>query len=207
MSAVAFSVKTRPSFWNREGPPPVAAEVIVVRRREEDGMAAFGVCRGATESLAMLLLAGHVRASLSARIVGCESEKTKKTERGKVWRTMEFEKWLVFFFFFFFSDSALSSSPSVSFFRIPVHLIILHSQRPLDLVDYPSLPSVPDPVNHGERAEERWRGRGGSFSLSATLLLLRRRCSLGEQERNAAQRPRRLPVLLRNVVRHCERRQ
>ena len=42
MSAVAFSVKTRPSFWNSEG--PLAAEAIVVRRRiEEDGLAAFGV--------------------------------------------------------------------------------------------------------------------------------------------------------------------
>ena len=72
MSAVAFSLKTRPSFWSREGPPPVAAEAIVCRRREEeDGMGtALGVRRGAAATtLAVLLLTEHVRA-LSARIVG-----------------------------------------------------------------------------------------------------------------------------------------
>lgn len=83
MSAVAFSEKTRPSFWRSEGPPPDAADAIVVVVDDDDARRRGGAGEGnaaaflrrdavagalAEEDLLALALEGEAR-ELSVLIV------------------------------------------------------------------------------------------------------------------------------------------
>ena len=83
MSAVAFSVKTRPSFWSKEGPEPVEAATIRDAVRCCFGIGAAAAL-GARGGLAAArehgpVLAEHAR-SLKARIVTVERARKREVQ-------------------------------------------------------------------------------------------------------------------------------